>query len=89
MMLSTCACVCTAHMPEQRRCCAIAMQRGAKVSQVDSVDAALNALRAGQGSDLVMVDVTLDISRLVTSLRDERIHVQVVACGTEIGRAHV
>jgi DNA-binding NtrC family response regulator len=59
----------------------IAMSRGAKVSQVDDIDTGLNTLRAGQGSDLVMVDVGLDISRLVTSLKAERIHVQVVACG--------
>jgi DNA-binding NtrC family response regulator len=59
----------------------IAMSRGAKVSQVDDIDSGLATLRAGQGSDLVMVDVALDISRLVASLRTERIHVAVVACG--------
>jgi two-component system response regulator FlrC len=59
----------------------IAMSRGAKVSQVDDIDSGLATLRAGQGSDLVMVDVALDITRLVASLRTERIHVAVVACG--------
>ena len=59
----------------------IAMSRGAKVSQVDDVAGALATLRAGQGSDLIMIDVTLDISGLVASLRTERIHVPVVACG--------
>jgi DNA-binding NtrC family response regulator len=59
----------------------IAMSRGAKVSQVDDVTGALAALRAGQGADLVMIDVGLDISGLVTSLRAERFHVPVVACG--------
>ena len=59
----------------------IAMTRGAKVSQVDGIDGALAALRAGQGADLCMVDVGLDIARLVTSLKGERIHIPVVACG--------
>jgi DNA-binding NtrC family response regulator len=59
----------------------IAMARGAKVSQVDGIDGALAALRAGQGADLCMVDVGLDIARLVTSLKGERIHIPVVACG--------
>ncbi len=60
----------------------IAMSRGAKVSQVDGVDGGLAALRAGQGADLVMIDVNFDIARLVTALRSERIHIPVVACGT-------
>src|SRR5581483_3642188 len=59
----------------------MAMSRGAKVSQVDGVDGALAALRAGQGADVVMADVSLDIGRLVSSLKEERIHVPVVACG--------
>jgi len=59
----------------------IAMSRGAKVSQVDDVTAALGTLRAGHGADLVMVDVGLDIAGLVSSLKVERIHVPVVACG--------
>ncbi|MBI3709906.1 MAG: sigma-54-dependent Fis family transcriptional regulator [Proteobacteria bacterium] len=59
----------------------IALARGAKVSQVDDVDSALANLRAGQGADLVMIDVDFDIARFVGSLRSERIHVPVVACG--------
>jgi len=59
----------------------IAMGRGAKVMQVDDIDAGLNALRSGHGADLVMVDVTLDVRRLTESLRAERISVPVVACG--------
>src|SRR5258708_17114509 len=59
----------------------IAMSGGAKVSQVDDVAGALASLRAGHGADLLMVDVGLDIAGLVTSLRAERIHVPVVACG--------
>ena len=59
----------------------IAVSRGAKVSQVPDVEAALDHLRAGHGAELVMVDVGLDIGRLVRSLEQERIHVSVVACG--------
>ncbi len=61
----------------------IAMERGAKVSHARDVDAALATLRAGGGADLVMVDVKLDIARLVGSLESERISVPVVACGIE------
>jgi DNA-binding NtrC family response regulator len=59
----------------------IALTRGAKVAQVDDAEAALGALRGGRGADLVMVDVDLDIGTLITALRNERIHVPVVACG--------
>ena len=61
----------------------IAIARGAKVAQVDDIDAGLNALRAGQSAELVMVDVSLDIASLVGSLASERISVPVVAYGIE------
>ncbi|HSK39487.1 MAG TPA: sigma-54 dependent transcriptional regulator [Arenibaculum sp.] len=59
----------------------IAHQRGAKVSHTDSVERALDALRGGKGADLVMIDVKLDVGRLVDSLKAERINLPVVACG--------
>jgi two-component system response regulator FlrC len=59
----------------------IAIARGAKVSHVDTVEAGMHALRNGQGADLVMVDVKLDVGLLVTSLKAERITVPIVACG--------
>ncbi|HEV2674056.1 MAG TPA: sigma-54 dependent transcriptional regulator [Aliidongia sp.] len=59
----------------------IALSRGAKVAQIDDIDKAMAALRAGQGADLVMIDVKLDVGRMVQSLKAERIHIQVVACG--------
>src|SRR5215467_3834935 len=59
----------------------IALSRGAKVAHVDDIERALGALRGGQGADLVMMDVKLDIGRLVESLKQERINVPVVACG--------
>lgn len=59
----------------------IAMDKGASVLQADTIDTALRTLRSGRGADLVMIDVSLPISRLITSLEEERIHVPVVACG--------
>ncbi len=61
----------------------MAIARGAKVAQVDDIAAGLNALRAGQSAELLMVDVELDIGVLVTSLASERISVPVVAYGLE------
>ncbi|MGY9106264.1 MAG: sigma-54-dependent transcriptional regulator, partial [Alphaproteobacteria bacterium] len=55
----------------------IAMSKGAKVAQATSIDDAMNALRTGQGADLVMIDVKLDIGGLIKRLQSER----VVACG--------
>lgn len=59
----------------------IALQKGAKVSHIDSIDGAMNSLRSGQGADLVMVDVKIDVARLVDALKAERFAVPVVACG--------
>jgi two-component system response regulator FlrC len=59
----------------------IAIARGAKVVQVDDIEAGLGSLRSGKGADLIMADVQMDIGTLIESLRNERIHVPVVACG--------
>jgi DNA-binding NtrC family response regulator len=59
----------------------IALSRGAKVAHADSIAAALSALRSGQGADLVMMDVKLDIGAMIDSLKSERISVPLVACG--------
>jgi len=59
----------------------IAIQRGAKVQQADTIDAGLLILRAGQGVDLVMADIALDLESFINSLESERIHIPVVACG--------
>lgn len=61
----------------------IARDRGARVTNVDDVDAALDHLRAGRGADLAMIDVECDIRRFITSLENERILTPVVACGIE------
>jgi len=59
----------------------IAMERGAKVSHAPDTEAALSALRSGQGADLVMIDVRMDVDDLIQNLNSERISVAVVACG--------
>jgi len=59
----------------------IALESGAKVAHEESVERAMTALRSGQGADLVMIDVRLDIRRLCASLESERISVPVVAFG--------
>jgi DNA-binding NtrC family response regulator len=59
----------------------IALERGAKVIQADDIETGLRTLRAGQGADLALVDVKLDVAKLVESLNSERIAVPVVACG--------
>ena len=59
----------------------IAMARGARVSHVNTIDAALDVLRSGHGADLVMIDVSYDVKTLVDRLASERITVPVVACG--------
>ncbi|MXN63294.1 AAA domain-containing protein [Stappia sp. GBMRC 2046] len=61
----------------------IAMDRGASVTHARTVDEALTILRSGRGADLLMIDVMLDVARLVGHLQRERIHLPIVACGTE------
>lgn len=61
----------------------IAMNRGAKVAFSETVDAALSALRKGQGADLLMVDIRQDIAGLIEALGSERIATPVVACGVD------
>ena len=59
----------------------IAIERGAKVLQADTVDAGLHVARSGSGVDLIMVDVRLDVRALIGSLAAEHIVVPVIACG--------
>ncbi|MEN0653736.1 MULTISPECIES: sigma-54-dependent transcriptional regulator FlbD [Hyphobacterium] len=62
----------------------IAIDRGARVAQVDTVAQATAHLRAGRGADLLMVDASLDIQALIAANAAERITVPVVACGVNI-----
>jgi len=59
----------------------IAIKRGAKVLQADTIQAALDLLRGGRGADLVLCDVEQQIEELLASMTAERITVPVVACG--------
>ena len=59
----------------------MAMNAGAKVAHVETCARATEALRAGQGADLLMVDYELDIAALIAANEAERIRVPVVACG--------
>ncbi len=62
---------------------AIAKSRGARVSHVGDVEAAMDALRAGQGADLVLIEVREDIEKFVNMLVRERFNILVIACGLE------
>ena len=62
----------------------IAMEHGAKVAHVDTIEQATNALRAGRGADLLMVDARLDIAALISANEAEHIVVPVVAAGVGI-----
>ncbi len=59
----------------------IARSRGAKVAHVVDIESAMNALRDGQGADLIMIEVREDIDKLVTLLMRERFNIPVIACG--------
>lgn len=59
----------------------IAHQKGANVTQCETIEQALNYLRKGNGAQLMMVDIKVDIATLVKHLTTERIHIEIVACG--------
>lgn len=59
----------------------IAMAKGAKVSHVETIDQGLKSLRAGQGADVLFVDVKLDIKTLNQALQQERFAIPIIACG--------
>jgi two-component system response regulator FlrC len=61
-----------------------AMNLGAKVQHVDTIEQATAALRAGRGADLLMVDARLDIAALIAANESERIVVPVVAAGVGV-----
>ena len=60
----------------------IAMEKGAMVTHAADIAQALAVLRSGRGADLLMVDVAVDIRKLVMALEAEHIHAPIVACGT-------
>ncbi|MFK8039902.1 MAG: sigma-54-dependent transcriptional regulator [Rickettsiaceae bacterium] len=58
-----------------------AKSHGCKVIMADNIEDALQFLRNGKGSDLILIDAKMDISSLVQSLSNERISVPVVSYG--------
>lgn len=61
----------------------IAHEKGAKVVQVPTIDDGINHLRLGKGCDLILIDICLDIKKLVQSLENERFSIDVVGCGVK------
>jgi DNA-binding NtrC family response regulator len=59
----------------------IAHANGARVVHAQDGEAALDLLRSGQGGDLAMIDVKLDVAAFCSALKAERINLPVVACG--------
>jgi two-component system response regulator FlrC len=64
----------------------IARSRGARVSHVGDIEAAMTSLRSGQGADLIMIEVREDIEKLVTLLMRERFNLPVIACGIDANK---
>jgi DNA-binding NtrC family response regulator len=71
------------HSSELSSAAKMAMDRGAKVAFAPSIDAGLAALRKGDGADLLMIDVKMDVKGLIGALEAERIAAPVVACGVK------
>lgn len=64
------------------RAAEMALNAGAGVTLAASRDAALELVRE-QGADIVMIDVRLDVPRLLAAMKAERIAAPVIACGVE------
>jgi len=61
----------------------MAMDKGAKVTQTQTIESTLATLRSGGGADLLMVDVAINITDLIRGLEAEHIHIPIVACGID------
>ncbi len=61
----------------------MAMDKGAKVTQTETIESTLRTLRLGKGADLLMVDVAINIADLIQQLEAEHIHIPIVACGID------
>lgn len=68
------------HMDEA---CMMAFQNGAKVTNVANIDDAIIKLRGGNGADIILIDVRMDVGRLVNQLKTERFVLPVIACGID------
>ncbi|MEM1191868.1 MAG: sigma-54 dependent transcriptional regulator [Pseudomonadota bacterium] len=61
----------------------IALNAGAKVSLVGSIEQAMATIRKGGGAELAMIDMRFDVARFVSMLATERFAMPVVACGID------
>lgn len=61
----------------------IAKARGARVAHAATLEAAMNALRDGQGADVILIEVKEDIEKLSTMLMRERFNLPIIACGVQ------
>ncbi|MEO1149941.1 MAG: sigma-54 dependent transcriptional regulator [Pseudomonadota bacterium] len=61
----------------------IALDAGAKVSLVGSIEQAMATIRKGGGAELAMIDMRFDVARFVSMLATERFALPVVACGID------
>ena len=59
----------------------IAMERGAKITNADSIEQAMEIMRGNAPAQLVMIDVGLDVDAMVTALNAEHINAPVIAAG--------
>ncbi|MCQ2965568.1 MAG: sigma-54 dependent transcriptional regulator [Alphaproteobacteria bacterium] len=59
----------------------IAASKGGEVLWAEDIDKAMDMLLTQKSADLIMVDVKLDVFRLVENLKNARIPTPVVACG--------
>jgi two-component system, NtrC family, response regulator HydG len=71
---------------ELRLAAAMARELGAEVELARSFDHAFDSLRRN-GSDLVLIEVTLDVAAFIAQLRTERIAVPVLGCGVDASAA--
>jgi len=62
----------------------LAVGRGAKLDQADTVEPGLARLRSDSRIDVVLCDLAQDLAGLVKALTAERMAVPVVACGINI-----
>lgn len=59
----------------------IAIAKGAKVHAYEDPKEALQALRDGQGADIILYDLKCDLPAFYASLKSERFHMPLIACG--------
>ncbi len=59
----------------------IAISKGAKVVTADDPQQALESLRSGQGSDIILFDLKCDLPSFAKSLKAERFSIPLIACG--------